>query len=376
MRFQTYFHFLLACLVAVSITACDQSSQNLEFEDGSNLTVTGDSLVLPKYDSTGTAEYMVRAFTVEQDYEWSVDGATLDGTRRDGEVAVVSTDDPDAEFSVTVTTTIDGEEYSGTGSFGTIYPDAGDQLGTYELSTFSSARDATGILPSWSAGQTVFAPTDAAFLAALDENGDEQLQAGEMPSTGVLRSILQYHVVEDSLTSTEIADGAEEPTLLHPEETVTFNRNGSIEVNDTELSELDIATSEGVVIHGISDVLLPASVVAINDQTIDRDLVNDVDSVAVEGAYVADGGFIALHEASSGDIIGSSDLLSAGFHGNDGPIKIALDNQRSSDTDIVAMTHRDTNDDGSFTPALGVDAPYTRGDSNVPVTDTASVAAP
>lgn len=373
MRFQSSIHFLLACLVAVSLTACDQSSQNLEFEDGSNLTVNGpDELTVPNYDSTVTGEYMVRAFTVEQDYSWSVDGATLDGTRRDGEVAMVSTSEP-GSFSVTVTTTIDGEEYSGTAVTDAAYPSAMDQAEKYNLNVFTSVAEATNIFDGLESGQTVFSPSDDAFLGALDADGDGELQDEEIPAPGVLTSVLHYHATDDSLTSSEVSDGDEVSSLLHPDETLTFGVNGDVTVNGQTVEAPDIATSEGLVLHKIDGVLLPASVVSINDQDVRRDGGDDF--VAVEGTYVADGGFMALHEASSGDIIGSSDKLEAGFHGNEEPIEIELDAQLSDTTDVVAMPHRDTNDDGAFTPQIA-DGPYTRGSGSVPVTDTASVATP
>ena len=374
----------LALLLAVSLTACDQSSQNFDYTSGSNLTVDGPaSLTIPNYDSTVTGEYMVRAFTIEQNYNWSVEGgASLEGTQRDGEVAVVSTSTP-GSYTVTVETTIDGETYTGTASTTVDYPSAVDQAAKYNLNIFSQVGTSTGLVGQLNSGLTVFAPSDPAFLGALDASGNGELEDSETPAPGVLSSILRYHAGVDSLTSSEISDGSTVATTLHPEEILSFSVNGGITVQGAESSAevvaSDIATAEGVVLHKVDGVLLPSSVVSINAQTVSRDTVNNVDTVAVEGTYVVDGGFVALHDSTrSGDIIGVSEKLDPGFHGNEAPIKIALDSQISDTTGVVAMPHRDTDGDDQFTfnPSLGTDVPYFRGDSNVPVVDSASVAPP
>lgn len=110
------FSLFLACLLAVSLTACDQSSHNIDFTDGSNLRVDGPSeLVLADTVDSVTDEYVVRAFTVLQDYSWSVSGgagAEIINTRREGEFVDVSFSEQ-GTYTVEVTTTIDGEEYSG-----------------------------------------------------------------------------------------------------------------------------------------------------------------------------------------------------------------------------------------------------------------------
>lgn len=382
------FYFLLAGLLAVTITACDQSSQNVDLEPGTSLTLNGpDSLVIPDYDTAAAGEYQIRAFTINQEYQWSVTGAvTNEGTRRDGENLQVSADQP-GPYTVSATTTIDGEEYSGSVASEADYPTVGEQADKYsQFGTFRTLLIDTGLLGplAWDSpesavnGWTAFVPSNDAFLAALDANGDDEIGDAELPAVGVLSKVLQYHVALDSLTSTEVA-GATPSTLLHPEETLTLTASTVEATNATvNLQMVDIATNDGVV-HEIDGVLLPASVVAINDQTVARDTVNDVDTVSVEGTYVQDGGFVALHEGSpSGSIIGVSDYLDPGFHGNTAPIQVTLNSQLSDTTNVVAMPHRDTNGDQQFTfnPTLGTDAPYTRGSSTTPVVDSASVTVP
>lgn len=113
-RSHTFSLFLVLALV-VSLTACDQSSQNFDFQEGSSLTVRGPAnLTLSESDGTATGEYYVRAFTIKQDYNWSASGsAQIMQVRRDGEYVDVSFSEP-GSYDVTVTTTIDGEQYSGT----------------------------------------------------------------------------------------------------------------------------------------------------------------------------------------------------------------------------------------------------------------------
>jgi uncharacterized surface protein with fasciclin (FAS1) repeats len=382
---------VLALFVGLSLTACDQSSQNIEYTSGSNLTlntISGPGFI-PNYDSTTTAEYQIRTFTLDRDYQWSVSGvATQEETRRQGENLVVSTSTP-GSYTVTATTTIDGEQYSGSVSETVDYPTASQQAGRYNtLATFGSVVGTAGLAPILDSdasdsplnGWTAFAPSNTAFLNALDADGNGEIGGDELPATGVLAKVLQYHVTPDSLTASDISTQTPQ-TVLHPEETLTLNGSaGTVEgTNQTvNLTTTDIATSDGV-LHVIDGVLLPASVVSINPQTVLRDTVNNVDTVAVEGTYVQDGGFVALHEGSpSGDIIGVSEKLDPGFHGNTGPIKITLDSQISDTTTVVAMPHVDDPNDGQFTfnDPLGGDPPYTRGSSSTPVVDSASVAPP
>lgn len=376
---------VMALVVGLFLTACDQSSQNIDIAPGNSLTVLGPgSVTIPNYDSTTTGEYMIRAFTIEQDYSWSVDGATLDGTRRDGEVAMVSTSTP-GSFTVSVSTMIDGESYSGSLGTEASYPSALDQAEKYGLNTFSAAGVETGLVDQLASGLTVFVPSDAAFVGTFDADGNGELNEGELPPPGVLSSVILYHVTADSLTTSEISGGDEIASALHPEESVTFAENGELSVNGTESSAAfvapDIATSEGAVLHKVDNVLLPSSVVSITEQTAEES--NGTHTVTVSGTYVADGGFVALHEGSaSGDIIGVSDYLEGssssspdqGFHSG---IEIELDSPLS-DTTVIAMPHRDTNGDGLFTfvPNAGTDIPYFRGESDVPVIDSASVEAP
>jgi uncharacterized surface protein with fasciclin (FAS1) repeats len=401
-----YLHCLvLACLMGVFLTACDQSSQNIDYQVADSLEVKGPrSLTIPNYDSTVTGEWQIQAFSIDKEYTWSVDGVLGDTSlRRQGENLVASTSTP-GSFKVSYTTTIDGEEEVGVAEGVADYPSAVDQAARYNLSVFSSAVTSTGLLTQLAESGlsvTAFAPSNAAFLAALDANDDGQLSDAELPAPGVLAQVLRYHAAVDSLTSTEIGDGDTVPTTLdgafppgadNPTQwsvPLSFSvANGNVTVNGQASSAgvvgADIATAEGIVLHKMDGVLLPSSVVSVNDQAVTRDTVANVDSVYVEGTYVSGGGFVALHEGGpSGSIIGVSDYLEGstsnapeqGFHNS---IGIELNSQLSDTTTVVAMPHQDTNGDQQFTfvPSTGTDVPYFRTSNNqIPVIDTARVSA-
>lgn len=106
MRIRQYsLHLLLAFVLAVSLAACDQSSQNFDFEAGNSLTINGPaSVAVPD-----TAEYYVRAFTINKNYSWSVSGAAeIIQTRRDGEYIDVAFTE-----AGTFTVEVDDGEYTG-----------------------------------------------------------------------------------------------------------------------------------------------------------------------------------------------------------------------------------------------------------------------
>jgi transforming growth factor-beta-induced protein len=116
------------------------------------------------------------------------------------------------------------------------------------------------ILSELSAGGpfTVFAPTDAAFAAALEALGvsAEDLLA----DTETLTQILLYHVVPGELgasTVVAVAAGGVEVATVLPGTTVTVTASDAgVTVNDANVIQTDIFGTNGV-IHVIDAVLLP-----------------------------------------------------------------------------------------------------------------------
>lgn len=97
---------------------------------------------------------------------------------------------------------------------------------------------------------TVFAPTDAAFTAFLDDQGvtlDDLTKDDLVP-------ILQYHVVSGNVTSDELSNGP--VTTLNGD--VTISIDGGVMVNDANVILADVQGTNGVV-HAIDKVLVPST---------------------------------------------------------------------------------------------------------------------
>jgi transforming growth factor-beta-induced protein len=137
--------------------------------------------------------------------------------------------------------------------------------GNDDFSTLVAAVEAAGLteaLADPEASFTVFAPTNEAFEAALEALG---LTAEELlADTDTLTSILTYHVLDEEVTSMDIADaGTEEipvETLSGEELTIVVGDAGNVGFVDQDavVTMADIEASNGV-IHVIDAVLLPPS---------------------------------------------------------------------------------------------------------------------
>jgi transforming growth factor-beta-induced protein len=130
------------------------------------------------------------------------------------------------------------------------------------------AADLTGTFADAEAGPfTVFAPTDEAFAAALDELG---LTADELlADTDTLTTILQYHVVEGAVTSDQVVelDGESVATLSGEEINVSVE-DGTVILNENvTVVDTDLQAANGVV-HVIDSVLIPPSVAGADQQSI------------------------------------------------------------------------------------------------------------
>jgi branched-chain amino acid transport system substrate-binding protein len=101
---------------------------------------------------------------------------------------------------------------------------------------------------------TVFAPTDAAFMAALEALGMDA--ATVLADTELLNSVLTYHVIEGAVMSGDLSTMMV-PTLNGAELSITVSDSG-VMVNDANVVTADIVASNGV-IHVIDAVLLPPS---------------------------------------------------------------------------------------------------------------------
>ncbi len=145
--------------------------------------------------------------------------------------------------------------------------DAMDEPGTIvdvavangSFTTLVAAVQAAGLVETLSGDGpfTVFAPTDDAFAALLDDLGitAEELLA----DTDLLTAVLTYHVIAGEVPASTVVtmDGQSAATVNGAEVTITVNGD-AVQVNDANVIIVDVAASNGI-IHVIDSVLLPPS---------------------------------------------------------------------------------------------------------------------
>jgi transforming growth factor-beta-induced protein len=129
--------------------------------------------------------------------------------------------------------------------------------GAGTFNTLVAAVQAAGLVETLSGEGpfTVFAPTDEAFVAALESLG---LTADELlADTETLTSILTYHVVAGVVPSSQVVtmDGQSVATVNGADITISVDGD-TVMVNDATVTAVDIPASNGV-IHVIDSVLLP-----------------------------------------------------------------------------------------------------------------------
>jgi uncharacterized surface protein with fasciclin (FAS1) repeats len=103
---------------------------------------------------------------------------------------------------------------------------------------------------------TVFAPTNAAFIAA----GFATIADIEAADPAVLRDILLYHVVGARVFSSDLTEGAEPTMLDGGKVTITLGGGakvkGSMNATASNITGTNVLATNGV-IHVIDQVLLP-----------------------------------------------------------------------------------------------------------------------
>jgi uncharacterized surface protein with fasciclin (FAS1) repeats len=104
---------------------------------------------------------------------------------------------------------------------------------------------------------TVFAPTNAAFTAALTELGLTKAQLLDPVNKPLLTKILTYHVVSGKYLKAQVPVGTPIATL----QTETLTVDSTLTITDqrgrkAKITATDIAATNGVV-HVIDKVILP-----------------------------------------------------------------------------------------------------------------------
>lgn len=109
-------------------------------------------------------------------------------------------------------------------------------------------------------GRTIFAPTNAAFLGALDANDNGQIESGEIP--GNAADILSYHVLDSVFLAADVPTTATAVTSLEGSDltVVRGEESGAVTINPNDenasVVTADVVVDNGV-IHGINAVLIP-----------------------------------------------------------------------------------------------------------------------
>lgn len=393
-RVRTAFVLLLAS--SFVLVGCDQSSQNPDFTSGDSHIINFSNSAIGDGSATSvtvpdTLDYFVQAFTVEKDYNWTVNDSelpvetradqTYEWERRGGEFisVVVSPEDPlataDSEttsHTITVDATPDDIEPGSvelTAEYPTIAGQVGRLPGFSTLASLATTSEVADVL----AGDgpfTLMGPQNA-VLNGLDPAPTQATDDDEPATSSVLGDILKYHAISASVASGDITDGAEVPTLFG-DQTLTFNvSNSGISVDGAQVVRPDIpVTNENF--HGIDGLLTPSTAsVDFTDRSFDPAPAAG-DTITVDGSFFPEdvdangGGFIVLHDSTEladqgalPSIVGKSEYVNSGIQNE---IEVVLDESISDTTTLGAMAHRDTDGDETYDfedTGGSEDGPYT-----------------
>ena len=142
-----------------------------------------------------------------------------------------------------------------------------DQTNFSILTTAVVKAELLPVLTNPFAKLTVFAPTNTAFVNALDAL---DISADELLNSPELADILTYHVLATEVASANISNG-QIVTPVNAENTLKLTKtsNGSVYVNQAMVTTANVSAENGIV-HVLNAVVLPAETVvdiALNDQT-------------------------------------------------------------------------------------------------------------
>ena len=114
--------------------------------------------------------------------------------------------------------------------------------------------------PDGEDGLTIFAPTNEAFLAALDANGNGAVDEAEVPSNA--EDILTYHVLDDVFFAGDVPTTETTLSTLEGSDVSVVRSGSNVTINpatdNASVFAPNVNVSNGV-IHGIDAVLMPPS---------------------------------------------------------------------------------------------------------------------
>ncbi len=170
--------------------------------------------------------------------------------------------------------------------------DVAAEAGQFEVLIQAAQKAGLADFLSTESNITVFAPTDAAFAALLNDLGASSLD--DIDAT-TLKNILTYHVVDGVNRSNQLSSGAI-PSLNtnSPDQSalsLLVNVGNDVMINNAKVTSPDVEASNGI-IHVIDKVLLPPTVVDLATYSDNfSSLVSAVVKADLAGALSAEGPF-------------------------------------------------------------------------------------
>jgi uncharacterized surface protein with fasciclin (FAS1) repeats len=161
--------------------------------------------------------------------------------------------------------------------------------GSSDFDTLVAAIEAANLTDALSGEGpfTVFAPTDAAFNRAFDALGVDAEDLLAQPE--VLEDILEYHVVEGAVLSSDLSGGDVE--TLNGESIQVNVFDETVTINDATVIQADIVANNGVV-HVIDTVLLPSDFIPVYNVT---EVTENADVYLRAAHFAADAPFVDVY---------------------------------------------------------------------------------
>jgi len=157
--------------------------------------------------------------------------------------------------------------------------------GDPELRMLVAALQAGGLVETLSGPGpfTVFAPIDQGFFALGDDVLDFVLNPH---NKAMLDNVLTYHAVSGAVTSNQIKDGEQIPTLDNKLTVTAHVNGGGVTINNAKVLKANIMASNGV-IHIVDSVLVPSNFVYPKNDIVQTAVATSILSTLVTAVKAA-----------------------------------------------------------------------------------------
>lgn len=233
-----------------------------------NVIEVGDEIQLPTQaqisaGATAPATTTTSTATTATTTTAADDDAAADDTAATETDTADATDTADVDATDTMTATEESDAADDTAAEETTTGDSASSDTIFQtlvdngnFTTLVNGLEATGLdatLSSSGSEVTLFAPTDAAFVTLRNRFSLTEEQLLGLPE---LADVLQYHVVDGSVGSSDLSDGMSVATVQGGDITVGISGD-TVTLNGTAtLIATDVETANGI-IHVIDTVILP-----------------------------------------------------------------------------------------------------------------------